>query len=122
MLELLLRAGGSMAEERRRAARHPFIASAEVEDVAVGSRLPSRISDLSAGGCYVDTVNPFPDGTDVRVRIFTDTRRFEARATVAYSHLHLGMGLNFREVAPEHQAILQSWLPADATSEMKAGA
>jgi len=111
-----------MDNERRRAARHSFIASAEVEDLAVGSRLPSRISDISVGGCYVDTVNPFVNGTDVRVKIFTATRHFEARATVVYSHQHLGMGLNFREVTPEHQAVLQSWLPADTANEMKAKA
>jgi hypothetical protein len=111
-----------MDNERRRAQRHPFIASAEVEDLAVGSRLPTRISDISAGGCYVDTVNPFPDGTGVRVKIFSGTQHFEARATVAYSHTHLGMGLSFREVAPEHQAVLQSWLPAATANEMQAKA
>jgi hypothetical protein len=100
-----------MDNERRRAERHHFIASAEVEDMAIGSRLPSRISDISAGGCYVDTVNPFPDGTSVRVKILSGGKQFEAHATVAYAHQHLGMGLNFREIAPEDQAVLQSWLP-----------
>ena len=109
-----------MGTERRRAERHPFIASAEVEDIAVGSRLPSRISDLSTGGCYVDTVNPFPNGTQVRVKIFTATQQFESPATVVYSHQHLGMGLNFREPAPEHQAVLQSWLPAGSANEIPA--
>ena len=69
-----------MSEERRRAVRHPFVASAEVEDLAVGSRLPSRISDLSAGGCYVDTINPFADGTRVRVDVYK-------RQTLVYSIL-----------------------------------
>jgi len=107
-----------MDSERRCAERHPFVASAEVEDLSVGSRLPTRVSDLSAGGCYVDSINPFPDGTGVRVKIFAATQLFEACATVVYSHLHLGMGLNFRELAPEQQALLQSWLPADAPSQM----
>jgi len=38
------------------------------------------------------------DGTPVRVRILTETQVFEAPATVVYSHSHLGMGLNFRDV------------------------
>jgi hypothetical protein len=29
------------------------------------------------------------------------------------------MGLSFREVAPEHQAVLQSWLPAATANEMQ---
>lgn len=111
-----------MDSERRRAPRHVFIASAEVEDIAVGSRLPSRISDLSAGGCYVDTINPFANGTDVRVRITTATREFEARAKVAYSHVHLGMGLQFCEVAPEHLAVLRQWLPAEEPNAREAKA
>ena len=111
-----------MSEERRRAVRHPFVASAEGEDLAVGSRLPSRISDLSAGGCYVDTINPFADGTRVRVKIFTATQQFEAPATVVYSHQHLGMGLNFHEVTPEHEAVLRNWLPAEAANALGAKA
>jgi hypothetical protein len=105
-----------MDGERRRAPRHPFVATAEVEDVAVGSRLPTRVSDLSASGCYVDTVNPFPGGTEVRVKIFTMTQQFEAPATVAYAVQHLGMGLNFHGVAPENEVVLRSWLLTWATS------
>jgi hypothetical protein len=103
-----------MDQERRRTPRFPFIASAEVQDEVSGSRLPSRISDISAEGCYVDTINPFPNGTPVRVKIFTETHKFEAPATVAYAHTHLGMGLSFREVMPDSLAVLQSWLPTRA--------
>jgi len=105
-----------MEHERRRAPRFAFIASAEVQDEANSSRLPSRVSDLSLNGCYVDIINPFPDGTPVRVKIFTTTQNFEASATVAYAHAHLGMGLAFRDVKPESLAVLQNWLPAEAVS------
>jgi c-di-GMP-binding flagellar brake protein YcgR len=111
-----------MSDEKRRSVRHPFIASAEVEELAVGSRLPSRVSDLSAGGCYVDTVNPFPGGTRVRVKIFTATQQFEAPATVVYAHTHMGMGLHFGELAPEHQATLRQWLPSDESGMQHAKA
>jgi hypothetical protein len=99
-----------MENERRKAPRHPFVATAEVEEISVGSRLPTRVSDLSVGGCYVDTVNPFPGGTEVRVKIFTMTEKFEAPATVAYAVQNLGMGLNFRAVASEDEAVLRGWL------------
>jgi hypothetical protein len=46
--------------ERRCAQRQPFIATAEVIDVRTGGRLSVRTTDLSTGGCYIDTVNPFP--------------------------------------------------------------
>jgi hypothetical protein len=101
----------AMDQDRRRAPRFPFIASAEVLSESAGARLAARISDISATGCYVDTINPLMDGTPVRVRILTETQVFEAPATVVYCHSHLGMGLSFRDVLPDSQDVLQNWLP-----------
>ena len=101
-----------MDEDRRRAPRFPFIASAEVLAESAGMRLAARISDISATGCYVDTINPLAGGTAVRVKILTETHVFEAPAMVVYVHTHLGMGLKFGEVLPYSQHILRSWLPA----------
>ena len=100
-----------MDQERRKSNRIPFIASAEVLSESAGTRLSARVSDLSADGCYVDTINPLVDGTPVRVKILTDAQIFEASATVVYSHTHLGMGLMFGEVLPKSQVILKNWLP-----------
>lgn len=101
-----------MDHERRLSPRFPFIASAELLSESAGTRMTARISDLSATGCYVDTINPLPHGTFVQLKIFTETQHFEAPATVVYAHTHLGMGLLFREVQPDSQSILQNWLPA----------
>ena len=101
-----------MEKEHRGAPRFPFIAAAEVLAENNGSRMTARISDLSVSGCYVDTINPLPDGTLVQVKIITETQIFEAPARVVYSHTHLGMGLAFREVLPNFVAVLQNWLPA----------
>ena len=101
-----------MDQERRRAPRCPFIASAEVLTESVGMRLAVRISDISATGCYVDTINPLVDGTAVCLKILTESHVFEAPATVVYSHTHLGMGLMFGEVLPNSQDVLETWLPA----------
>ncbi len=66
-----------MEQERRRSSRFPFIASAEVRSENNSSRLAARVSDISAAGCYVDTINPLPHGTLVRVKIFNETQSFE---------------------------------------------
>lgn len=100
-----------METNTRREPRYPFIASAELLEENSGSRMSTRISDLSLGGCYVDTVNPLPDGTLVRLKIFTQTHSFEAPATVVYSHTHLGMGMKFGDVQPKHEEVLRLWLP-----------
>jgi hypothetical protein len=101
-----------MEQERRRSPRFPFIASAEVLEENNGSRLSARVSDISTLGCYVDTINPLPNGTSVRLKIFSESQSFEAAATVAYSHAHLGMGLRFSEVPPNSINVLREWLPA----------
>jgi hypothetical protein len=101
-----------MDQDRRRSPRFPFIASAEVLSENNGSRLDARISDISATGCYVDTINPLPDGTAVRLKIFNESQSFEAAATVVYAHTHLGMGLRFGEVPSNSMGVLRGWLPA----------
>ena len=101
-----------MEQERRSSPRFPFIASVEVLEENNGLWLSARISDISATGCYVDTINPLPGGTPVRVKIFNETQSFEAAATVAYSVALLGMGLSFGEVRPSSLDVLQTWLPA----------
>jgi hypothetical protein len=82
----------------------------------------SRISDLSLHGCYVDTVNPLPDGTLVHLRIFTETHSFEAPATVVHSQAFLGMGMKFREVPPQSEEVLRLWLPEATEQAQQANA
>ena len=107
-----------MEPVQRREPRYPFIASAELLEENSGSRMSTRISDLSLGGCYVDTINPLPDGTLVHLKIYTETHSFETQATVVYSHVHLGMGMKFREVHPKSEEVLRLWLP-DETQQAK---
>ncbi len=111
-----------MDQKQRRSPRHPFIASAELLETNSGSRMSTRISDLSLGGCYVDTVNPLPEGAAVELKIFTQTHSFEAPATVVYSHAHLGMGMQFREVQPKFEEVLRLWLPEETQKANEASA
>ncbi|HKN74610.1 MAG TPA: PilZ domain-containing protein [Candidatus Acidoferrum sp.] len=109
-----------MEQKQRREPRYPFIAAAELLEENSGSRMTTRISDLSLNGCYVDTVNPLPDGTLVHLTIFTETHSFEAPATVVYSHAFMGMGMKFRDVQPKSEEVLRLWLPQTAEQTNKA--
>jgi len=99
-----------MNPELRRSPRIPFIASAEITEVDTEVRLAARTGDLSQGGCYMDMVNPLPQGTAVKIAIAHGERTFGATAKVVYSQTPLGMGLQFREIDPTHQPILGRWL------------
>ncbi len=99
-----------MRAERRRAPRYPFIAMAEIVDEKENARTSSRVSDLSLHGCYVEMMNPFPQGTNVLIEIYTETESLEAHATVAYFEPKQGMGLTFCEIPPYFASILNKWL------------
>lgn len=109
-----------MDQEQRREQRHAFIAQAEVLEQNSGALMSSQISDLSLGGCYVDTVNPLPDGTPVHLKILTETHSFEAPAKVVYSHAFLGMGVKFLDVQPKFEEVLRLWLPQPAEKSSEA--
>jgi hypothetical protein len=122
----------SGASENRAQVRFPFTAAAEICELRSQTRVSGRCSDLSAGGCYIDTLSPFAVGAAVRIRLERDTREFEAAAVVAYAHVSMGMGLAFTEIKREHQAVLRSWIadlsgeqapePAPPTTEPDTGA
>jgi hypothetical protein len=99
-----------LQHERRRAQRFPFSATAEVLDVKVDSRIRSQVRDLSSGGCYLETADPLPPGTNVLVEIYTDTDFLETHATVAFLEPNQGMGLAFSVMQPYFASVLAKWL------------
>jgi len=98
------------AAERRVADRHIFTAAAEVVELGSGARFSTRTTDLSLGGCFVDTMLPFPVGSKVHVSVRKDRTQFEAKGTVVYSQVGLGMGIAFDPLDPPHRDALDSWL------------
>ena len=76
----------------------------------VDTRLNGRISDLGLGGCYVDTINPFPVGAEVKIRISKDNSSFVARGRVVYATGGMGMALMFTKIEPERLPVLEKWL------------
>jgi hypothetical protein len=106
--------------ERRRHSRYPFTATVEVVEPNSKTRIQGRTSDLSRGGCYVDTTNSFSTDTIVEMRFRKENQLFEAQAKVVYCLDGMGMGLQFIPAAPEQMRILDKWigqLNGELTSE-----
>ena len=95
---------------QRSVRRCPLVASAEVIDLHSGTRLSARISELGVGGCYVDALTPFPEGTMVKLRISRDQGAFESIGRVVYTHANFGMGIAFTNVTPDQRSILEAWI------------
>ena len=101
-----------MDQERRRAPRYPIIADAEVTEIASETTLSAKTSDLSAGGCFLDMLNPSPEGTEIVVKISYADATFTVRGRVVFLFPNMGMGVMFTNVPASQQAILEKWLAA----------
>jgi hypothetical protein len=86
--------------------RFAFIAEAEID----GMRGCARISELSARGCYIDSINPLPKDSFVRLRIRYGCSECEFPGTVIYTHAGFGMGVVFGEMTNEQRSTLDVWL------------
>jgi Ribonuclease G/E len=97
--------------DRRQAPRYALILVTEVTEMASGAVLTARSSDVSRSGCYIDTLNPSPMGTDVKVKLRNGDEIFETPARVVYVCPGLGMGVHWGTTAPDKQlALLDRWL------------
>ncbi|MGD0840095.1 MAG: PilZ domain-containing protein [Candidatus Acidiferrales bacterium] len=97
--------------DRRAHPRHSLMAAAEVVDTPTGMRLRASTSDVSLGGCYINTLNPFPLGTPLLLKIEHGNASFEAEAFVSTRHEGMGMGLAFKHVSAEQKSRLAKWIP-----------
>jgi hypothetical protein len=104
--------------ERRTAERMRLTLAAELMEMPAGARIKGRMSDCCMFGCFVDTINTFPDRTAVRLRLWKGQEMFEAEAVVAYSQLQLGMGVAFTYVSQENRRLLESWMARGKDQQM----
>ncbi|HTC39961.1 MAG TPA: PilZ domain-containing protein [Candidatus Acidoferrales bacterium] len=103
--------------KQRSVRRCALVASVEVTELRTGALLSARISELGIGGCYVDALNPFPEGALVGLRILRDQGVFETKAKVVYCDARFGMGVAFVEMTPDQRSILETWL-AEIVSQL----
>jgi PilZ domain len=97
-------------DHKRRFVRHAISAAAQVLDTGSGTRLNARASDLGLGGCYLDTLTPFPVGTDVQIGLHRDESVIQLPGKIVYTSLGLGMGVVFVGVAVENMTALSKWV------------
>jgi hypothetical protein len=104
------RSDNMSGSERRIVDRHLFTAAAEVVDLESGARFSTRTTDLSPGGCFVDTMLPLQVDSKVHVIIRNQKAQFEANGLVIYSQSGLGMGIAFDDLNFEQRTTLDAWL------------
>jgi hypothetical protein len=96
--------------ERRKVPRYTFVATAELTDSASGIKLSGRVTEISRKGCYVDILNPLPEGTLLDVRISREQGTFVTKGKTIYIQEQIGMGVLFLDTPMEELQILDSWI------------
>lgn len=97
-----------MGSERRRHPRVPALFEVEWEGAA--GRYEARTSDLSEGGCFVDTIAPASPGEEITFRLRLPAGyRLELRGVVTYHYPNTGFGVRFEAASPEDRKRLE-WL------------
>src|SRR5579864_6059482 len=96
---------------KREVARFAFDADVKV-GLETGGRLFGRLAEISRKGCYVRMLETPPVGTSIKLMISRDHETFTTDGTVIYAEKSKGIGIAFKQTAPEQFAILHAWLGA----------
>ncbi len=69
-----------------------------------------RLTDLSLGGCYVETASPFPERTQVVLILSADALEFRAQGRVRVMHPSRGMGIELAARTADHREQTASFI------------
>lgn len=74
------------------------------------SALRIETSDLSSGGCYIETMFTIPVGTPVELKLWIDGVRVDTHAVVATCDSQVGNGLRFVIITSKDRARIQAFV------------
>ena len=73
---------------------------------------PCKLTDLSLGGCYLETGSPYPLRTRIILSMQVAGARFRAEGVVLVMHPDLGMGVEFTQTTEPQRADLERFIHA----------
>ncbi len=96
-----------MSEERRAEERVPLML--ELRWQSLSGKHTARISDISMGGCYVETMGQVTTGDLIRFEVQLPTGRWMPLiGEVVYQHPGMGFGLRFRTLTESQKQMIAS--------------
>jgi PilZ domain len=100
----------TVATKRRRRPRHRILINIELRDEQATSPLRVTATDISGNGCYVESMHPFPAGTNLKAQFLVGIERLTTSAVVRTCDQGLGMGIEFMTLTTEQQDEVQRYL------------
>jgi len=102
--------GAQDSGERRQFSRKRAAVSVELHFEGVSAPIRVQTSDLSAGGCYIETMFPQPIGSKLSVVLWLGDAKIEAAAVVVTCTPQFGNGLRFLEMTAADRGQLTRFL------------
>jgi hypothetical protein len=97
--------------DHRKYARIRVSVPVEIHTDAGAGPIRGATSDLSLSGCYIETIFPFPIGTNLDLQLSIETTVLIA-ATVVTCDPQVGNGIRFIRILPEDREALDAFLEA----------
>jgi hypothetical protein len=95
-----------MSDERRKNKRVPLLV--EVMWEAKTGNYEARTSDLSTGGCFVDTIGKAGTGEEIKFKLqLPDGEWMELQGEVTYSYPNVGFGVRFTNLTDGNKKTLE---------------
>ncbi len=95
---------------RRRWHRHKISLPLELRDERVNAPLRINATDVSGNGCYVETMQPLPLGTVLRLDFWLDSEHIKITAVVRTCDPGVGNGIEFTGMPPDTKERMQTYL------------
>lgn len=114
-------------EDKRKFPRRRVPFPIEIRDQdGVGSHMNTKAADISARGCYVETMLPLPVGKLLNITFWLDSEKISTPAVIRSCDGGVGMGMEFTDLDDKTRERLQQQIDAMAaeseTSENIPGA
>lgn len=97
-------------QERRRSPRHACEIGAQIQSAGSEVKLWCRCTDISEGGCYIDSRIPLDAGTRLQLTLFLEPEHLVVEALVRTSFPGMGMGLQLCFASNAQSEILRRYL------------
>jgi DNA-binding response OmpR family regulator len=69
-----------------------------------------KLTDLSLGGCYIETASPFPERTQVALTLRAEELQLQGQGLVRVMHPSRGMGIELAKDAPEQRIRIEKFI------------
>jgi len=105
--ELGALAGAKETEERRDRGRKTCSLGVDIYRPENPAPMRCTLTDVASGGCYVETTDPFPEGTAVEIVVRTEKSKLCIAGRVRSVNRSFGMGVQFSLRDAEQQGQVQ---------------